>query len=387
MGDIGIAAPPIESDSWCRTTSEEKARRTFIWTVEEFLSRPEKNREYISSSHFTVSGPNDQVTTWRIHMFPKGDYSSHFVSLFIESTEKKIIKANFCFSILNEKGQKVKSFNFPTESYVRVSESGQDIVGGDCILIEELKDNPDLLPSGNLIIVCDLTVYGPEVIISGSKFPKNEKLALVDNSMKQMCEQVGKLFSENKFSDGWGNSQIGKFSDVQITCGEEVFHCHRSILSVRSPVFEAMFESDMLEKNSRSAEIKDIKPDVVKEMLHFIYNGATSTENLMDEIMKNLLGAAEQYQLNLLKNKCEEKLCSILEVSNSVELLVLADLHQAPKLRKMAMMLVTSNMDEIVNTDVYKELNAQHPTLTLEITKAVVQKARSRLRKCVLPLQ
>ena len=102
----------------------------------------------------------------------------------------------------------------------------------------------------------------------------------------------------------------------------------------------------------------------------------------MDEIGKDLLGAADQYQLDLLKNKCEEKLCSSLEASNSVELLVLADLHHAPKLRRMALGLVTRNMDTIVNTDVYKDFTHHHPALALEITKALVQNAGiSRKRK------
>ena len=66
-----------------------------------------------------------------------------------------------------------------------------------------------------------------------------------DQGGKQLVEQVGKLFGEEKFSD------------VKITCGKEVFHCHRSILSVRSPVFAAMFQSDMIENTSRNVNIKD----------------------------------------------------------------------------------------------------------------------------------
>ena len=178
-----------------------------------------------------------------------------------------------------------------------------------------------------------------------------------------MSEQLGKLFGDEKFSD------------IKITCGGEVFHCHRSILSVRSPVFEAMFQSDMVENISRTVDIKDIKPEVFKEMLHFIYTGVISTDSVMDEIGKDLLGAANQYQLDLLKNKCEEKLCSSLEVSNSVELLVLADLYQAPKLRRMALRLVARNMDTIVNTDVYGDFTKHHPALAVEITKALVQRA------------
>ena len=194
--------------------------------------------------------------------------------------------------------------------------------------------------------------------MSGSEF-HDERLVPRDDYEKQMNQQIGKLLGDQKFSD------------VRIICGEVVFDCHRSILSVRSPVFEAMFQSEMLE-NLKEVVIKDHRPEVVKEMLHFIYNGATSTETVMNEIGKDLLGAADQYQLDILKNKCEEKLCSSLEFSNSVELLVLADLHHLSKLRSMALRLVARNMDTIVDTDVYKDFARHHPDISKEITNFVV---------------
>ena len=352
MGDN--AAPEIESDSWCRSTSGDKVSTTFTWTIEDFLSRPEKSGEAIYSSPFTVSGPNDQVTTWDLQMYPKGrtPFDTDLVSLFIRNIDKTTEKATVSFSILNEWLQKKKR----TTNIVK----GAHLCGVVYISVDELNENPDLLPSGHLTIVCELTMHGPGVTISGSKFP-DEELATDDNCGKQMNEQVGKLFGKTKFSD------------VKITCGEEVFYCHRCILSVSSSVFEAMFLSDMTENISRIVNIKDIKPEVVKEMLYFIYNGETLTENSTHEFVMDLLRAADQYKLNLLKVRCEERLCSILEVSNSVELLVLADLHGAPKLRRMALRMVTRNIFAIIFTDAYEELNDRHPSLVLEIIKALAQ--------------
>jgi len=361
MGDN--APPVIESDSWCRTTSGDKASTTFTWTIEDFFNRPEKKGELIQSSSFTVSGPNDKKTEWMLNLYPRGGdgFDEEDVTLFLRCKTSENEKAYFSLSIINERNQKEFTRNVTTEVYKRIMEDYHG-VGGKLISIEELKDNPQLLPNGNLTVVCDLTVYGPEATLSGSKFP-DEKVAPIDNCMKQMSDQFRK------------NLWDKRFSDVKIVTGSEEFPCHRNILSWRSPVFEAMFQSDMIENTSRIVEIKDIKPEVICEMLHFIYTGATSKDDVMEEIGKDLLGAADQYQLDLLKNKCEEKLCSSLEISNSIELLVLADLHRASKLRKMAMRLVARNMDSIVNTDVYKDFIARHPDLTLAITKALVQKA------------
>ena len=378
MGDN--SPPEIETDSWCRTTSGDKASTTFTWIIEDFLNRRENSGESLVSSTFTVSGPKDKVTTWELETYPKSEEDeenpdndekpdNYDVPLYIRNIEETSEEAKFSFSILNGRHQKVNSSEYSTEEYSKLSYNGKKAVGfGAFTSLEELEVNPDLLPGGSLTFVCDLTVYGSVATISGSKVP-DEKLAPVDNSGKEMNDQIGKLFGEKKFSD------------VKITCGEEVFDCHRNILSVRSPVFEAMFHSNMIENHSQNVVIKDIRPEVVKEMLHFIYNGATSTEHVMDQIAKDLLGAADQYQLELLKNKCEEKLCSSMEVRSSVELLVLADLHQALKLRRMALSLVTRNMDTIVNTDVYKDFVAHHPVLALQITQALVQKVGMKRKR------
>ena len=104
-----------------------------------------------------------------------------------------------------------------------------------------------------------------------------------------------------------------------------MFDCHQFMLSARSPVFRAMFQADMTEKKSRKVDVKDLHPDVVAEMLTFIYTGNTPNLN---RLAGELLAAAEQYQLELLKNICEERLCNSLEIGNSVSHLVLGDMYQ-----------------------------------------------------------
>jgi len=372
MGDN--SPPVIRGDSWCRTTNGDKASTTFTWTIEDFFNRQEAKNESIRSSTFSVAGPNDKVTSWGLMLYPKGDENSNhegWVTLFIVNKNSSPEKVMGSLYILDKESQKYRTRYFTTEqfktSYDAVKKKNAN-VGWDLISIAELQYCPELLPTGNLTVVCDLTVFGPEETLSGSKFP-DEKLPPVDNSLKQMSEQFGALF---------GNK---KFSDVKIRCGKEEFHCHKNILSGRSSVFEAMFESDMIENYLEEVVIDNFKPEVVKEMLHFIYTGSTSTGNITDQIGKDLLGAADQYQLDILKNMCEEKLCSSLEVTNSVELLVLADLYRSSKLRRIALRLVAKNMDTIVGTKVYKEFNVRHPALNLEITKALVQKAGMKRKR------
>jgi len=51
------------------------------------------------------------------------------------------------------------------------------------------------------------------------------------------------------------------------------FPVHRAILMSSSPVFQAMFENDMVEKKNSEVRIEDIPSDAVKLMLDYIYGG------------------------------------------------------------------------------------------------------------------
>ena len=152
-------------------------------------------------------------------------------------------------------------------------------------------------------------------------------------------------------------------------------------MSAWSPTFEAMFKSEMRENNSNQLIINDIEPQVINKMLHFIYTGSVINGFISEKDASDLLGTADKYHLDLLKNMCEDKLCSSLEISNSVEYLVLGNLHNADNLRQMALRLIVKNMDLIVDSDVYKNLMIKYTDLALEITKVLAQRAGTKRKR------
>ena len=104
--------------------------------------------------------------------------------------------------------------------------------------------------------------------------------------------------------------------------------CHKAILAARSQVFQAMFSHDMEEKKNCRVEVKDVEPDVMAELLRFIYTGKTAANLAAD-----LLAAADKYALERLKVMCEEALCNGLTVENVCDVLKIADLHSAEQLK------------------------------------------------------
>jgi speckle-type POZ protein len=66
------------------------------------------------------------------------------------------------------------------------------------------------------------------------------------------------------YLDNLLQSQVG--ADVTFTVCGESFATHKNILAARSPVFKAEFFGEMVEKNSKCVEIKDMDPQVFKAM-------------------------------------------------------------------------------------------------------------------------
>lgn len=68
-------------------------------------------------------------------------------------------------------------------------------------------------------------------------------------------------------------------------------------------------------------------------------------------IVKNLLAAANKYQIELLRFTCEQDLAGCFTVDNCVELLVLADLHSAGNLKEAALKFICANWTEVGKTE------------------------------------
>ena len=59
----------------------------------------------------------------------------------------------------------------------------------------------------------------------------------------------------------------------------------------RSPVFSAMFEHEMEERKQNRVDITDVDPDVMREMLRFIYTGKAPN---LDRMADDLLAASDK---------------------------------------------------------------------------------------------
>ena len=137
------------------------------------------------------------------------------------------------------------------------------------------------------------------------------------------------------------------------------------ILSARSPVFAAMFSTDMKEKLNKEVVIEDVDADVFSNFLRFIYTGSCQVENKTTE----LLACADKYGLKDLKTMCGQHLERNLSSENAVESLILADTHSAAGLKAASVKFISSNRTVINQSSEWESLLSSHTHLAVEVLK------------------
>ncbi|XP_008204965.1 speckle-type POZ protein B-like [Nasonia vitripennis] len=155
------------------------------------------------------------------------------------------------------------------------------------------------------------------------------------------------------------------FGDLNISIEDKTVIVHKCILAKRSPVFAAMFRSDMKELRNNAVEIKDIKYGVFMEMLRFIYSGKV---HRLEAIAMDLLVAADMYQLENLKILCGVELVKQLSVEDAVCILKLADKCHVEALKKQAIEYIVQNRKCIFDQTAFSGLSRE---LTYEICQAM----------------
>ena len=131
-----------------------------------------------------------------------------------------------------------------------------------------------------------------------------------------------------------------------------------------------MFQYNMKENKSGTVEIEDIQQEVVSELLQYIYSGTISLN--FEKYGKELLAAAEKYQVDQLKGGCENELISKLDAENCIEMLLLGDRYKAMNLKKSAFEFFKKNEEKFDTYDwdlVYED----NPKLVFDVMKCLVK--------------
>lgn len=97
--------------------------------------------------------------------------------------------------------------------------------------------------------------------------------------------------------------------DVVIKVNDTEFPAHMAILSANSPVFGAMFRTDMIEKNTGVVKIDDMSAKAFDAMLHYLYYRSMEKIEKSVDIALEILRAADKYDIPDMKFTVTAFLC------------------------------------------------------------------------------
>ncbi|XP_049843388.1 speckle-type POZ protein-like [Schistocerca gregaria] len=162
--------------------------------------------------------------------------------------------------------------------------------------------------------------------------------------------------------------QSGDSADVVITVGDTTLRAHRAILVARSPVFAAMMAHDCLESSSGHITVTDIEPEVLNQLLVFLY---TDEAQLDPRLVLKLLVAADKYQVHTLKAQCEYVVSRNLRVGNVVACAVLAIQHSCSCLTESSVRFIAAHLKQVMASEGWAMAVRRHPECMVEVSRLV----------------
>lgn len=160
-----------------------------------------------------------------------------------------------------------------------------------------------------------------------------------------------------------------------MTVDGQKIHANKLFLS-RSLVFESL-EADPLGANGDTIPIGDVKHEVLKEMVHFLY---TDEVPEIKKFAVELLAAANTYQLGGLVDQCVTFLQSNpieqskITMDNFLPSLVLSERFDIDNLKDTIIEYVYDNRDAVLSSPGWRTLKEISQKLAIEVLARCFQK-------------
>nr|XP_015831763.2 kelch-like protein 7 [Nothobranchius furzeri] len=157
--------------------------------------------------------------------------------------------------------------------------------------------------------------------------------------------------------------------DVVLEVQGRRFPAHRLALAAGSHFFFLMFTTGMKEATSGRVELKEVEPDIVEQLIDYIY---TQRISLNVRNVQSMILAADRFLMDPVKRACEEFLKGQLNASNCLGISILADLSHSPELAAFTEKYVLRCFSQVIKSNEFLELDVARLTTLLRKDEVVV---------------
>uniref|UniRef100_A0A0D9X5L1 BTB domain-containing protein n=1 Tax=Leersia perrieri TaxID=77586 RepID=A0A0D9X5L1_9ORYZ len=355
------AAAAAKTASRC---TPETARGTHEFEIVGYsLHRGLGRGKFIRSAAFAVGGLD-----WCIRYYPDGDFRDEcrdYVSAFVELlTAQDNVRALYSLGLVDHAtglpspasmAMPAKPMLFDGPKFARGEEK--------FIRRSELEAASPYLRHDRLVIHCDVTVIKDPLVVSTAAGVE------IEVPPSDILANLGGLFEDKKEAD------------VRFIVEGEIFRAHKIVLAMRSPVFKAELYGPMrnrrIIRGHSSIVVEDMRPAVFRGLLHFIYTDSLPLDGSEDndEMVKELLVAADRYGMERMKLMCESIICKSLDVESVANTLALADQHHCIKLKDACIQFISSliKTDDLIATQGYQDLKRECPFVFVDIWEEAIK--------------
>lgn len=170
--------------------------------------------------------------------------------------------------------------------------------------------------------------------------------------------------------------------DVIIQLKERVLNAHKVVLMSRSTVFTAMFNNDMLEKQTGIVSISDCDSDAFQKFLEYLYSGELNDASFHN--IYHLYRISDKYDVQELKSFCSEYMEKCVTEGNICDIAILADLYNEEKLFSAVQEFFNLNAHKIVKTTHWENFMKNNYPIGSRLINRLKSKSRKRLyKKCL----
>lgn len=366
----------------------KKTEASFTSTFVGLSGYPDAVGSYTSSPSVELE---DRL--WSVRIYPGGidNDSKGFLSCYVVCESPETTRAAFRISVLNQKGW--KNHHYVSDSVKQFQNYSPNCINswGDPKFISKANltsPSNGICVDDKIIIRVELTIYGQ--LEQYVRTPTSQQHIGSPPRRQTILDDLSRLLNDPSFADvtilapsadGGYSSSAGRDLGPITEGGEEdespamklAFEeepagavamtvategniplvripAHKFILSLRSPVFRAMFQTEMSEAVTNEVLIQDFDAAVMQEFVRFLYTDKCDKAAL-DQHAEQLLAAACKYQVPGLESLCENHLCANLSTANVVNILYLSDLYNAQQLKARALHYITHNAKEVVQAE------------------------------------
>ncbi|GIY94679.1 TD and POZ domain-containing protein 1 [Caerostris extrusa] len=346
----------MEEETFFARTVVEIERKSFIWDIHYFS--PDRNPSFI------LCFPSNIVMKLNLLFEENCKLDDDKIRVRITSSDQNLKSFTFQCELLEASGNELvcgRQEFWPDD----LQEGGMYTLP---YARQELMGNKKYLPNGALSLKCDCVIamgigYNKIESVSSGFSPLIRHPYSVNESKPDTEENELDTSSDLK-DDLKTLYSESALSDMKILTSTETFLAHTQILAARSPVFRAMFSTDMKERTKECVDIPDLDSNTMRQFLLYMYTD--TLEDLQCESAQALYAEADKYAVLSLKNSCSSFLKKSLSATSACDILVLADMHGDDDLKRATQDYILQLGKDILLSSEWKLLMKSNPQLALE---------------------